>query len=438
MSGHGGSWVSAARHGRHVTRPSWPRLWRVSGGGVPAGTGQTTPNGSCPIWLAGREAGDRASGPGIVFLINTLGAAGAEKQVILTARTLAEDGYAAAICTLSKPRDSERLRQWLKDAEAAGVQMIRPKGPWPWAVGSLAQCGRWLRESPGRILWTWGNRADVLGALVSGRRVPRISALSSASSEVVRRRAPLWRWLDGTCSRYVSNSALNVRQLSEVVQGVEQRSRVLYNGLEPADLAQAPVVLPQTRPERLEVVMLGNLRIHAKGYDIAVEVARRARAEGVPLHVRIAGGALEGERLRALIASSGTESIVELAGPVAKPFEFLRSGHAFMLLSRYEGLPNAWLEAMVVGLPCLVTTVGDLAQLTVDGVHARHIPVGNVEAAVAALRTVYADWPASLRLGLAGRALIHEQFSPEAFRRRLWHCLEGLLPGATARATGMA
>ncbi len=385
----------------------------------------------------------RASGPGVVFLINALGAAGAEKQVILTARTIAEDGYAAAICTLSRPRGGVRLAQWLADAEAAGVRVLRTRGPCPWTAGTLVQCGRWLRQSPGRVIWTWGSRADVAAAIIFGRRIPRISSLRSASADLVRRRSMLWRWLDRTCVRYVSNSYRNVSQLGEVIPGVEERCRVLYNGLDAADLAQAPVMLPPARPDRLELVMLGNLRIRAKGYDIAVEAVRRLRSEGLLVRLRIAGAPFaaapfEAEELRSLIARSGMQGAVELVGSVAHPFEFLRSGHVFMLLSRYEGLPNALLEAMGIGLPCLVTNVGDLAELTVDRVHARHVPVGDVDATTTVLRAALRDWAAFCGVGTAGRALIHDHFSPAAFRQRLRYCFAGLLPDSTWQVGGVA
>jgi glycosyltransferase involved in cell wall biosynthesis len=351
--------------------------------------------------------------------------------VALTARTLAEEGYAVAICTLAGPPAHDRVLRWLAGAEASGVRIIRGSPGWRWPVQSIVQCGRWLRQGPDRILWTWGSRADVVGAFLARGRIARVSALRSASAELVRRRAPLWRWLDRSCIRYISNSQLNVRQLGEVIAGVETRCRVLYNGLEESDLAQALAALPVTRPPRLDVVMLGNLRIHAKGYDLAVEVARRARRQGLACRLRIAGGGHEEGQLRRLIATSGTTDMVELVGSVASPFEFLRQAHAFLLMSRYEGLPNAWLEAMAVGLPSVVTTVGDVGRLTVDGVHARHVEPGNVADAVAALAATHRDWFASLRMGAAARDLVHREFDGGAFRRRLRSSLAGLLPRAT-------
>ena len=74
--------------------------------------------------------------------------------------------------------------------------------------------------------------------------------------------------------------------------------------------------------------MLGNIRIHTKGYDLAIETLRRAKAEGLPVRLRIAGLPVEADQLRALIAQHDLASMCEYVGPVYDPFEFLRTGHS--------------------------------------------------------------------------------------------------------------
>ena len=108
---------------------------------------------------------------------------------------------------------------------------------------------------------------------------------------------------------------------------MEQRCRVLYNAQESKALQQPALHLPE-RLERLEVLMLGNIRIHTKGYDLAIETLRRAKAEGLPVRLRIAGLPVEADQLRALIAQHDLASMCEYVGPVYDPFEFLRTGHS--------------------------------------------------------------------------------------------------------------
>lgn len=66
----------------------------------------------------------------------------------------------------------------------------------------------------------------------------------------------------------------------------------------------------------------------------------------------------EGElepRLRQSAGDLGIAAKVDWYGFVADPFAFYRSAQIFVLPSRFEGLPNALLEAMSFALPCIVS-----------------------------------------------------------------------------------
>jgi glycosyltransferase involved in cell wall biosynthesis len=258
---------------------------------------------------------------------------------------------------------------------------------------------------------------------------PRISSLRSAGAEFVRGRAFWWRLFDRSCARYVSNTALNVEQLAGLLPGVEARCRVLYNALETEALRAVPVPLPE-KIERLEIVMLGNVRVQVKGYDLAIEAVRRLRAEGRNVRLRIAGLPIEARELQALIDQAGVGAACEFVGPVTEPFSFLRTAHVFLLFSRFEGMPNALLEAMALGLPCISTRVGDVARFTQDGVHLRQIDVGDVGAACAAVGEAIDHWAEFRALGAAARRLIEESFSAESFGRNVEACVADLLAGA--------
>ncbi|MBL9199792.1 MAG: glycosyltransferase family 4 protein, partial [Opitutaceae bacterium] len=213
--------------------------------------------------------------------------------------------------------------------------------------------------------------------------------------------------------------------------GVRAKCRVLRNAIEPAALAAEPVALPEMI-HRLEIVMLGNVRVGVKGYDFAVEMMRRLKAEGRPVRLRIAGLPIELEQLRAEIARAGVGDAVEFVGPVTEPLAFLRTAHVFLLFSRLEGMPNALLEAMALGLPCISARVGDVADFTRDRTHLRQIDVGDVAAACEAVRDALADWPGFRAMGAAARRLIAEEFSQEAFERNLTECLADVLPQRVA------
>jgi asparagine synthase (glutamine-hydrolysing) len=363
----------------------------------------------------------------VLFLINSLGGAGAEKQVVLSALSLAQQGFTAEIYTLSSERHSARLGSLLQQAEDAGVYVHKPEQGRNWLMESMIACRRSLRRDSHRILWTWGYRADLAAVTFFRGLTPRVSSLRSASIDALRRRRIWWKIFDRQCARYISNTWLNVEQLATILPGVEPRCRVLYNALEDIAVTRAAVELG-VRPNRLEVVMLGNVRVRVKGYDLAVEVIRRLVEAKVPVRLRIAGLPFEGEDLKQRIAAANLGEACEFIGPVTDPFPFLQSANVFLLLSRFEGMPNALLEAMAVGLPCVATRVGDVSRFTQDRQHLWQLPIEDVAAATEALRFAWENWDLFKCMGPAARGLVAAQFSKASFEANVVSCIEDLIP----------
>ncbi len=81
----------------------------------------------------------------------------------------------------------------------------------------------------------------------------------------------------------------------------------------------------------------------------------------------------------ALIKELGVDTRVKLLGNVKKPLEYIRNCRGFLLSSNYEGMPNALIEAMSIGLPCISTDClgGGAAALIKEGENGFLIERGN-------------------------------------------------------------
>jgi glycosyltransferase involved in cell wall biosynthesis len=176
------------------------------------------------------------------------------------------------------------------------------------------------------------------------------------------------------------------------------RVRVVRNGVEPLQPARDRRPGPMAGgwpPAPLVVGGVGRLT-RQKGFDLLIEATRRLVGEGCPVEVRLAGVGRERDRLAA--AAAGLP--VHLAGFTDDVPGFLAGLDVFCLPSRAEGLPLALLEAMMAGLPCLATAVGEVAAAARDA--ALVVPPGDVDALTQALRRLLGD--PRLRAELAGRA----------------------------------
>jgi len=226
------------------------------------------------------------------------------------------------------------------------------------------------------------------------------------------------------CDGVISNTFAGIEQANiSSFRGV--RYWVLPNTIEAE--AEALSKLPLEPPSRWVLVMLGNIKIFHKGYDIAVELAQSLLKKGFLFELRIAGRPDELPELEAIVARAGIRDFVRFCGEVSLPEAFLKEGHLFLLLSRFEGMPNALLEALNVGLPAIVTEVGDLGGLKKQGAPFTLIPVGDTVAAVAAVETATERWAETRATAERGRAWVQAHFSETACRAGLRNILDEVL-----------
>ena len=94
--------------------------------------------------------------------------------------------------------------------------------------------------------------------------------------------------------------------------------------------------------------------------------------------------------------------------------EKIRTASAFVLSSGHEGMPNALIEAMCLGIPSISTDCpcGGPRELIEDGVNGYLIPVGDEEALADRLRRIFSDEESAERMGKQA-ALLVEEYRPE-------------------------
>ena len=359
----------------------------------------------------------------IYLLANTLSGGGAEKQLLLIAHGLAALGVRVRVYILESKPLAPRYAALMRQAESKGAHFYFGQGK----LAPLRVVARMLADhgqDGGRpILWTWGYRAEFLRlALAAALPFRGVASLRSASSRQIYTVRWLFRLGELVTFRYISNSHLALDFLARYYPASRPRSRVVFNCL-PIFATPAPV--PVARPEKLRVLMLGNVRFKVKGYDIALHIARRILAEKAPFTITIAGAPVSGDDdLAEAIRQNGVESVVDWVGSVSDPNAFLHSGHAFMLLSRYEGMPNALIEAMALGLPCVATNVGDLARFQAKADIMRLIPIADPDAAFEALNWMWHHWPEALEMGRRARAFCTDEFGEESMIRAVCSALD--------------
>ncbi len=145
----------------------------------------------------------------------------------------------------------------------------------------------------------------------------------------------------------------------------------------------------------------------------------------------------DGPERQALLAQRdalGLTDRVEIPGERHDVAEQLARADAFVLPTKWEGLPYCILEAMASGLPVVASRVGGVPELVVDGVSGALVPASDLAALAAALRALDADGPRAREFGRAAHERAREQFSLDAMVAAYDQLFRVLLAARTAAA----
>lgn len=292
---------------------------------------------------------------------------------------------------------------------------------------AVVPLARYLRRQRPRVLLSTLGHANVVALLASraspGTRVlvreaNTVSRDVSASTLSGRMLRLLMRWLYGSADAVVAPShgvASDLRQrlgLSAdkivVIPNPVLTDRVWTGAKAAPDQTWFPP------PPAKVIVSVGRLT-EQKGFDTLIRAFAEARSV-VPCHLVILGDGEHHDDLQRLARSLGVADQVVMPGFVANPFPFIANARAFVLSSRWEGLPNVLIQATALGVPIVSTDCeSGPAEILDGGKLGRLVPVDDVPAMATAIvaalgegrRQPPDDWLRRYRPEDVARAYLH-------------------------------
>ena len=153
--------------------------------------------------------------------------------------------------------------------------------------------------------------------------------------------------------------------------------------------------------EREKVIVSAGRMNSQKNFPLLINSFNNIKDEFPEYNLCIYGGGALLESNRELAKSLGMESRVEFPGYVTDIGDKIKDASLFVLSSDYEGMPNALMEAMAVGLPCISTDcpVGGPKFLIDDGINGLLTEVGNEKHLTDAIRKMLSDYDKALSMG---------------------------------------
>ena len=178
------------------------------------------------------------------------------------------------------------------------------------------------------------------------------------------------------------------RQAQDYYKNIlKAESVVLRNPLNPDFKVEA-----YTGPHKKKIVTVGRLSVE-KNQKLLIEAFARIAAKYPEHYVEIYGdGPLRAE-LENQIREEGMENRVFLMGRKNHIHEHIQDAELFVLPSNSEGMPNALLEAMALGLPSVATDcpIGGSAVIVDNDKNGVLIPMNDPQALAQAMDRVLSD-----------------------------------------------
>ena len=177
------------------------------------------------------------------------------------------------------------------------------------------------------------------------------------------------------------------------------------------------------------VLIVGRL-VAQKNHDVLLEAIARLPPELGHWRLAVVGTGELVEALRARADALQVSTRVDWFGRAADPYSFYRHATVFALPSRYEGMPNALMEAMRFGMPPIV---GDASPGPLEVVHHGRsglvVPTGDADALAAAITRLATDPELRRTLGAAARREM-ARFGPDE-AMAVWDDIAGLPTGGS-------
>ena len=289
-----------------------------------------------------------------LFFIGTLCNGGAERVVSILAGHMAKQGLEVEILTYYDRPVSYELDSRVK---LTAVETMTGSGN---KIKNLLAIRAYFKKhakvvisflAPFNIMAIAANLGNGVPIIVADRNDPT----KVPSNAVVRKiRDILYRFATGVVVQTQKNKAY-------FSQAVQKKSRVIYN---PIDLKESAGIALKTEKEK-KIVTVGRL-MPQKNQKMMIAALKEVLKKHPDYQLVIYGEGPSREELESFVRELGVEEHVLLPGNVTDIHDRIKDAEMFVLSSDYEGMPNALIEAMCLGLPSVSTKVSGATDLIKD------------------------------------------------------------------------
>ena len=352
---------------------------------------------------------------------------GVERFIVTTATALRASGIDPLILLFH----DEMLARMLRD-RGLRVHVLGPLAKYDGRV--VGELRRVLRQHEINLLHVHGYKATILGTLATRGLAVKVVKTEHGLLEPFPGWKALWSHsrlsattlVERVATRFLTDARVFVsrdikRQL--VSEGDSPAHRVIYNGIDPADLAGGAPDRADT--SRFDIGIVGRVD-KVKGHEVLLRAFARLRhLPRLRLHV-LGTGPMEG-RCRQLSEEVGVSDVVHFHGFDPAVHARMAKLDLLVIPSLREGLPYVLLEAMYLKVPVVASRVGGMSEVLEHDDCGVLVSANDPAPLAAAIERLYHDRP--LRRSLAERAftVVRRQYLADRMVRQYGELYRQLL-----------
>lgn len=341
----------------------------------------------------------------ITLLISSLSGGGAERVTCNLANHLSDFGHEVEILTMGDTAAVEPLRDNIKysplltNEERSNALVNNAK--------RILRLRRYMKKQK--------VDAYVVMLPVTTELMLRFSNLTKAPIIVSERADPkvYTSKMQKTLQKLTSRASGFVFQTKDVQTWYDPylknvKSAVIPNAINPA------FIRPKYEGEREKTIVGAGRLSKQKNFELLIRAFARVADKFLEHKLVIYGKGALLEELQSLAAELGVRDRVEFPGFADNMPQILERSGMFVLSSDYEGMPNALMEAMASGLPCVSTDCGGGGArfLIENGKNGILIPQRDEGALASAIEKILSEQALAAKLGENARKL-QETLAPE-------------------------
>ena len=350
---------------------------------------------------------EESSNPGkkISFVLGSMGRGGAERVISILSNEFANEGWITQICLLLFNRVDYELDKSTKIFDFTGGMSSRLKRLPYW----LRTIRHYVKKEKPDVIVSFAARINVLVLLatlglrvkviVSERNDPKHDGRGFITRLMVRLLYPFANRIIFQTKRSLQYFSKNILKKGEVIPNPISVSCYASN------------------QKKKKIVTVGRLT-KQKNQSLLIRAFANIQKDFPDYELYIYGDGEQKENLIALSESLNIGNKVHFEGNILNVHEKIADAELFVLSSDYEGLSNALLEALMMGIPCISTDCAGADEFINNDENGLLVQVGNECDLYNTMKKVLSD--DLLRIKLAKNAKINSTSFEKDYVLKQW------------------